>query len=1025
MSASHVLAWSPIQQIYTLNTGATMLGIIPESTAWFAWLDEVASFAFHSQTGDRWTVRKETVQRGGGYWYAYRRVQGRMVKRYLGRSAKLTLARLAAIGATLSNPPPAIAQAPHLAEQVFAQPSLLLSTKLQVPHTLPRLVSRPHVIQRLQRGLERPLTVIAAPAGFGKSTALKVWAHTVPYPIAWVSLDASDNDPGQFWTYVLTVLNMRYPGVASTALAMLQAHHLPAMAVIVRTLLNAIARYADEVVLALDDYHLITTPAIHEALALCLEHPPAQWHLYLASRTEPPFPLARLRAYDQVNEIRPDDLRFRPDEIAAFFLDVMGVQLAADDITTLAERADGWVTGLQLAGQSLQGHPDPARFIASFSGSHRHVMTYLGEEVLAAQPAEVQSFLFQTALLERMCVPLCDAITGRQDGHAMLAHLQQANLFLVALDDEGRWYRYHHLFGDLLRHRLQQDNGKLLPTLHRRAARWLADEGWIVEAAEHLFAVPALDDAAHLIERSASALLMRGDYPTVQRLLARIPEDILRGRPRLCLYQADVYFFRGQLADAERRIAHAERAMRVEELAKDAPAAEVTDRAMLHGEIADAKATLAVMRGDGAVAIQYAQTALAIFPADDIVLRCRVLLPLGIAYRVQGDLPAANKTLADAIHASLAVGNLATASIALGMRAQVVAQQGQLQHAADLWHQNLRLTETQRSAQTMAGNAYAGLGEILYEWNDLAAATVALEKSIACGVQWANVEDQVHGYLWLALVRQAQGAPERATEAAHQAQQLLQEMVEANSVFPWLPPLVDSISARLALRQGRLPAVASEFVLPQTSIFPQFTSMLQELKELTLVRLSIAQGQEDDAARILGRLLPLAQTEGRIASVIEILLLQALIHQARSDFTAATATLAQAQALAMSEGYVRLFVDEGASMRALLARLREHQPLGSAERRYTEALLAAFAHPTGAEGRRQTDQGGLIEPLSGREHEVLRLVAQGRTNQEIAGQLVVAVSTIKTHIHHIFAKLQTADRLGAVTRARERGLLEG
>lgn len=534
--ATHALRWNPEVEAYEVQRGGApgSPDVVADGPAWRAWLAGVMSFAFQGRSGGACTVREEAARRGGAYWYAYRRAGGRMRKRYLGRGADLTLARLEAAALALSATAPAAssprgsAARPNGGAGVGIEagievggeaPYPLLTTKLHAPGSSARLVSRPHVLSRLQRGLERPLTLVAAPAGFGKTTSLRAWIQRGELPVAWVSLDAGDDDPTQFWTYALTALNAAYPGVADTALAAL---HATPLAAVPRALVNAVAASPRDVVLVLDDYHLITASAIHQTVAALLEHPPAQLHLYLAARGEPPLPLARLRAYDQVNEVRADDLRFRPDEVAAFLDEVMGVRLAAEDVMSLAERTDGWIAGLQLAGLSLQGHPDPSAFVATFGGSHRHVLRYLGEEVLAAQSAEVQSFLLQTALLERLCGPLCDALTGRDDGHALLARLERANLFLVPLDDEGRWYRYYHLFADLLRHRLRQEAAGSIPALHRRAARWLEDEGWIVEAAEHLFAAPDLEEAARVIARASGAPRSGGDAATVPRLLERL-----------------------------------------------------------------------------------------------------------------------------------------------------------------------------------------------------------------------------------------------------------------------------------------------------------------------------------------------------------------------------------------------------------------------------------------------------------------------------------------------------------------------
>jgi LuxR family maltose regulon positive regulatory protein len=1076
--ATYVLRCGAESQLYEVHAGEMPLTpcLEPNTPAWFIWLESIPSFSFASTSGGRCTLRRETVQRGGAYWYAYRRVQGRMAKRYLGRSAELTLSRLEAACHALADRAVPTSPARHDDGQTSrltqrpgaavrtgrdgthsaasraagigfsqrdahsdgAQSStrLLLTTKLSPPRRGARLVDRPHVQQRLQRGLERPLTLIAAPAGFGKTTALRAWVREqeqspVTPAFAWISLDASDNDPAQFWTYVCAALNQAHPGVADTSAAMLQAPSPPPLATMVRALLNALAALPRDVVLVLDDYHLIVRPEIHEALASLLEHPPAQLHLYLATRTVPPLPLARLRAYDQVNEIRADDLRFRPDEAAAFLGEVMQVELAAEDVMRLAERTDGWIAGLQLAGLSLRDHTDPAQFVATFDGSHRHVLTYLGEEVLAAQPEAVQSFLLRTALLERICAPLCDALTGRGDGQAMLERLEQANLFLIPLDEEGRWYRYHHLFAELLRHRLHQEHAEEIPALRHSAARWLESEGWIVEAAEHLLTAARDEaEAAALIERSARDLLMRGDVALLLRLMVRLPEVAIVARPHLCMYQASALFFFGRLAEVERRIAQAER-----HLHPTTPGAESTDvplpddeQRRLTGEIAACKATLAVMRGDATAAIEHAEAARTSLSEDEAGFYGNVSLPLGIAYMINGRVRAAEAALAEASRVSLAAGNLATATVALGIRGIVLAQQGRLRQAAVMYRQIIALAEARGgAARAMVGNAYAGLGELHYEQNDLVASRLALQKAVAVGQEWANGQDEVDGYARLAWVYQAQGQAVEAAEAMAQAERLLAQLAQSNMVFPWLEPLVAAASARLALRQGRLEA-AQRWVrgrgLTVESYTPRSASQAHEFEYLTYARVLLAMDQPTDATRLLGRMLAVAEDDERVGSEIEVRILLALVWQAQGESARALEMLARSAALAASEGYVRLFVDAGAPMRSLLVRLRTQAPKGGALRGYLDTLLAAFDRAPAVATARVASRS-LVEPLSAREREVLLLLAQGRSTQEIARCLIVAVSTVKTHLHHLFAKLQAADRLQAVTRARELGMLDG
>ncbi len=1029
--ATNRLTWQPLTQSYVLEANGAPLGLIVGTLSWFDGLDDAASFAFHSRSGDIATVRKEAVQRGGAYWYAYRRVQGRMFKRYLGRGADLTVDRLEATAASLVEAAPDAMAAPPSTETIASAapttPATLLVTKLQAPRIPTRLVHRPHVLQRLERGLTRPLTLITAPAGFGKTTSLRVWLQEARQPIAWVSLDAGDDDPVLFWTYVLTSLNTHYRGVADTALAMLTAPHPPPLATMLRTLLNAIALRDEDIVLVLDDYHVITTPAIHETLVLLLEHPPVQCHLYIASRAEPLLPLARLRARDQVNEIRPDDLRFRPDEAAVFLADVIGIALSADDVTTLAARADGWIAGLQLAGLSLQSHSDPSRFIATFSGSHRHIMSYLGQEVLAAQPAEIQLFLMQTAVLERLCASLCDAVTQRHDSHIMLERLQQANLFLAPLDDEGCWHRYHHLFADVLRHLLKEQHGEQVQELHRRAAHWLEKAGWIGEAVEHLLHVPDVDEAARLIEQAARPLLLRGDVGPLLHLLERVPEESILARPFLCLIHVRVLFYQGDFAAAERRLAAAERFLSPEP--DGAYALEADQRRTLMAYLAVVKASLPAMHGDADATIaqvQAAQVLLAPMSRDSLYNGDALNVPLGLAYLTKGELPAADTAFAKASRAALADDNLVHAALALMLRSGVLIRQGRLRDAEVLLQQIIRLMETEASApRALAGSVYIDFVGLLYERNDLVAARSLTEKIIALGKQWANDDDLMGGYIHLAKLYQAQGQTTAAWAEMQQAERLFQRMIEANTILPWVPSYVAASIARLALRQGRLNlaekwARANGFrddALPSRPLKHN-----QEFADATYARLLLAQGRLDLAADFLDRLLPVVETDGRNGSVIELALLRALVWQAQGAIEPALVLLQQALTLAAPEGYVRIFIDEGVALHGLLLRAREGQPKSGMLHSYCDMLVAAFSQETASIPSSSGQQ--LSEPLSRREREVLRLLAAGGSNQEIARQLVVEISTVKTHLHHLFAKLQTPDRLQTVLRARELGLID-
>ncbi|HEX6544436.1 MAG TPA: LuxR C-terminal-related transcriptional regulator [Ktedonobacterales bacterium] len=1031
--ATHLLRWSPERGAYELYQFGEPLRplIAPDTPGWVAWLADASSFSFQRADGATFTLRKEKVQRGNTYWYAYHRASGRIIKRYLGRNDDLTLARLEDIPSSDDRyvttgderHPARRGRLPRRGRSTGpATDTPLLATRMLMPRTPARLVTRTHVWHRLQRGMERPLTLLTAPPGFGKTTSLAAWVRQVETPVAWVSLDVSDNEPEQFWAYVLSALEQASPGITGGALAMLRSIHAPPLPIILRALLNAVVGSPRDVVLVLDDYHHISESIIHETLAALLDHPPTQLHLYLASRQEPPLPLARLRARDEVNEIRADDLRFRLDEVAEFLSGVMDMRLPFEDVLALAERTDGWIAGLQLAGLSLQQHPDPAAFVASFNGSHRHIMQYLGDEALAAQPADVRAFLLRTSLLDRMSAPLCDALTGRHDSRALLDRIVRANLFVVALDDEGRWYRYYHLFADLLRHHLHEEAPELVPDLHRKAARWLENDGQITEAAHHLFAIPDFDAAAGLLERIYGDLIRRGDIVTLTSLLERLPTDMLAERPALSLAMAEACYARGQLAASDRHIAAAERAVA---RMPTATADDQRQQRILTGRIAADRAVLSSMHGAGEAAFVYSQKARELLADDDSLHRAGVFITVGHAWRFKGDLVAADNAYAEAARLSFEAGSPFLGALATDMRMLVANARGHLHLSANLSRQIIALAESRgEAARSLAGNGWSNLGWRLYEWNDLDGAEEALRQALALGEQWGDVEDQVDSHLWLALVYQAQGKPEQARASLQRADDLLREGEQSGQTFPWLPPIVIVASARLALMQGRL-ADAEHWMAAIRDGFSR-DSAIRVLGDLTCVRVLLALGEAAEAQSLLDDLLLRAMANGETAYEIEARMLQALTWQASGETTRAINALGQATAQAMPEGYIRLFLDEGAPMIALLKLLRDHPTVREDVAGYCTKLLVlagAEAWATAPATPQPRTHSELAEPLSAREIEVLRLLAKGYSNQEIASELVIALSTVKTHVHHLYAKLQTPDRLRAVTRARALGLL--
>lgn len=903
--------------------------------------------------------------------------------------------------------------------------STLLRTKLNVPKPPSRLLRRPHLHDRLQSGLEVPLTLVAAPAGFGKTMAIASWARDLDRPVAWVSLDASDADPVQFWTYVLSALEELQPGTGADALMMLQTPQPPPLRAILATLVNSVDALDGEVILVLDDYHHITSAVIHESLAFVLEHPPVRLHIYLSSRSEPPLPLARLRARDQVIEVRAEELRFRPDEISAFLSAIPALNLASEDVAKLAERTEGWIAGLQLAALALPAHADPARFIASFGGSHRHVLSFLSQEVLGAQSPDVQSFLVQTSILSRMCASLCVAVTGQQRAEAILDYLRDAGLFVMPLDPEGTWFRYYHLFADFLRHRLHHLDHEKVPGMRRRAAEWLAAEGLTIEAAEHLFAIPDFVSAAGLIEDVAPALLLGGEVATILRLMEGLPEGEVIARPNLALHQTGAFLYQGRLADAERLLGLVEESLPRESKSQGANA-QGEGRAIA-GKIASHRAAIAAMRGDGGRTMALAQAALDALPEDSLSDRAGAVLAMGHAHRLTGDAKAAESVYASAARMSFAVGNLPFGAAALFMQAYTLVWQGRLREATGLYRHLIEAADSRGgAARALSGAAYAGLGQVLYEWGDLGGATSAADEAIARGRQWANIRDQVSAFMTIASVCQARGQAQAAMDALERGERLLDEADRSEQSFPWLQPHLAATRARLAVRQGNLYAaqrwssqrgLSTDGEIPSTLPFPL------DFEYLTLARVLLAEGRPDAMSGLLEKLARESGLAGPAGNAIEVSMLCALALQARGETSRALHNLRHAISAASEEGYLRVFVDEGVAMRSLLMRLREQEPRGSEIRAYVEAILAAFEDET-VSAREQLPRRIEMEPLTEREREVLGLIAKGLTNKEIARQMVVEVSTVKTHVHNVYGKLGATDRVQAMVRARELGLLE-
>lgn len=913
----------------------------------------------------------------------------------------------------------------------------LLQTKLFAPLVPLEMVSRPRLVDRFEAGLHRKLTVLSAPAGFGKTTLLAEWAqrHREPsevhLPVGWLFLDKDDNDPSRYWTYCIAALQTIYPDLGRSITAMIQSPQPSPVESFLTSMINEIARRAERLVLILDDYHVIENEAIHHAMSYLLEHMPRQMHLVISGRVEPPLPLALLRGRGQLNEFTATDLRFTFGETEAFFNDVMKLGVSKLGLKALENRTEGWVASMQMAAISMRGHDDIQKFIHSFSGSQRHVLDYLTEEVFSRQPVDVQSFLLETSILDQLSVALCNAVAKREDAAEKLHYLEGANLFLMPLDDERKWFRYHPLFADLLRKQLTRLHPDLPVQLHHRASEWFEREGLTAEAIEHAFAAQDLQRAARLIEAVAVPMItMESKVSTLLGWLTKLPHDLVDTRPWLCIALAAAYLAGGRLDEIEPLLRSAEE--RATAAGGDETAETIEDRARIRSVVMALRANTASVRGDIQRTPELCHEALKQLPEDETFARAPIALNLGVAYAMRGEMQTAGEYLNEAAALGQATGNPYLALIAMGCLAETQAKQGFLHQAAETNRHALRVgAEWGYGGEPLSATSYAhiSLAQILYQWNDLDEAIRHMTLGIQLREQCGNALIVLLGYPGLLLLNEFQEETNSSTEPGDFGKRIVYAPYNA-----LLSEMAAAWQARLSLAKGDLRTVerwaASRELDLGRKDAPDFW---QEFSYLTLVRLGIAQGRIDETSGMLERLRQKAESESRIGSVIEILVLQSLAQQTRGESDLAVNTLSQALALAEPEGYVRMFVDEGEHMKELLtlAASRGIAP------DYISRLLGSFEDlgwHTGDEDAGIDAQPSAVVPqraltsqpsevLSQRELEILRLMATGATSKEIARDLILSVGTVKKHIINIYRKLDVHKQTMAVNRARELGLL--
>jgi len=885
--------------------------------------------------------------------------------------------------------------------------------------------------ERLNTGLDKKLTLIAAPAGFGKTTLLSEWIPQSPRCVTWFSLDEGDNDLTKFWAYFISSLQALRSNLGESALTLLQSPQAPPITSILTALINDITAFPDVFAIVLDDYHVIASQSIHETMTFLIAHLPDNMHLVITTRIDPPLPLARLRVRAELTEIRANDLRFIPEEAAAFLSQVMGLSLSAEEVHALEQRTEGWIAGLQIAALSIQSHGDVQGFIQAFSGSHRHILGYLAEEVLNQQPKSILNFLLQTSILDRLCDPLCAAVTNGAGGAEILESLERANLFIRPLDDEGKWYRYHHLFTEVLRNRLEQaaanqTQGIASPAeLHRRASSWFEGEGLIDDAIRHALRAPDVERAAFLVEKySVPMMIQRSEVLRIRAWLDQLPEELVRTRPRLILAYGWTLILTGHVQALEGWLATPQISAVLSE--PDLPEATL-------GELTLIQATLARFQRKDARSLKLAQQALGLLTDDTRGLQAGAMYTIGVAYLHQGKIAAARQAFLDVVRLGEAKGEPYMTMSALQELSELQIKQAQLSQAIDTCQRAMSMSDRwQWQKFPAAGLAQIYLGQTFYERNHLAEAVRVLSEGV--NLLLGSIEQFIlaRGIVTLAQAQMTRGSLESSFATLQRGRDWFTQMHVADTGAGLLLVLGE---VRLWIQQRNL-SLAARWA--QNCDWQPEDTPLGYLQAVNLIRLRLAQHRHEPAEASLheaevtvDRLLASAEAIGWWGQVIELSLLRALICQEQHDTTGMLASLERALTLAEPEGYVRSFVDEGEAMRQSLLAHQESirrrmsdkvDPDSSRLLAYTQKLVAAFPLTSAT---RRTETGTSVESLTEREQEILHLLAEGFSNQEIAGLLVIGLSTVKSHINSLYSKLGTHRRTQAIIIARDQGLLSG
>ena len=872
----------------------------------------------------------------------------------------------------------------------------LLTTKLHLPAAPAGTIHRPHLFRRLDQGLAAKLTLVSAPAGFGKTTLLSAWLRRSDMPFAWLSLDEADNDIARFLSYVIAALRGMEMPVEEDLPSLLQSSQPARIETALTPLVNQIAQSEGRQLLVLDDYHLIDNQDIHEALGFILNHQPPSLHLVIATRADPPFPLARLRASREMLEIRQSDLRFSLEEGERLLNQSQGLSLSPEDLQALVERTEGWVAGLHLAALALKDRGDASDYIRRFAGSQDTVAAYLSDEVLRGQPEPVQDFLLKTSILDRFSAPLCDRVAGQGDSRRTLAQLRAANLFVIPLDETGEWYRYHHLFADLLHRRLLVLHPQIIPELYANASRWFEGNGTPDEAIEYALRGGDSTRALRLIDGAAEETLGRSEITVFMRWVERLPEDMLNNEASLAIFYAWALLVSGKKVHVARSIL-----------------GQVTVQDdQTRGRLEAVKAMLAMYARQTPKAVELASLALEMLPEGDLFFRNLAAWNLSAALYISGDHAQGEKVLEELAQASIESENLLVAIVALCRLGTIQKQLGNLYRSFDIYEQALRLAKTaQAGLPPAACEALIGLGVIHWEWHAPVTAKDLLLEGIELSKRWKG-QAAIEAYIALAQIAQWQGDFMLADEMIAQATSLALQSIATEAddryvasqricLLIWRGDLETAknwaLESRLAEHAGAEP--------PDPQASPG-AALMYHYERIVYARLLLAQGRPDEALEILKDALLAMERMGFMGKVIETQILRSIGLQAQGRAMQAVSALANALHLAQPDRHIRPFLIEGRPVARLLERVAEAETSPLLER-----LLAAQPEAT--------SRDELIEPLSQRELEVLRLLATDLNVAEIADRLYIALSTARSHIKSIYAKLGAHSRYEAVDKARD------